>query len=61
MPLHDDGPGEGVALPDGRVIRNLTDDEYDALYDEGEPCRPIPEDVLAEAMRAADEQGDADG
>lgn len=53
MPLHDDGPGDGVPMPDGRVIRNVTDDEYDAMYDEGEPCQPIPADVLADATASA--------
>lgn len=38
MPLNTDEPNRAVTMPDGRVVRNLTDDEYAATYAEGTPC-----------------------
>lgn len=48
-PLHWDDPTRTVTLPDGRVIRNLTVEEYNATYAEG-TTHGVPADVLAEAM-----------
>jgi hypothetical protein len=45
-----------VTMPDGRVIRDLTAEEYDATYSDGEP-HGIPADVLAEAEADADQVG----
>ena len=52
MPLHRDEDGQPVVMPDGRVIHNLTDEQYDATYAEGEPHK-IPDDVLAAAIERA--------
>lgn len=46
-PLHDDDPAAEVTTDDGRVIRNLTAEEYAATYADGEP-HSIPADVLAD-------------
>jgi hypothetical protein len=44
-----------VTLPDGRVIRNLTDEEYAATYHEPGTTggHQIPADVLAKAIMKA--------
>lgn len=50
---HNDEPDRVVQMPDGRLVRNLTPDEYAATYSEGTPCHAIPDDVLAQAVAAA--------
>ncbi|MBN9607866.1 MAG: hypothetical protein BGO26_06760 [Actinobacteria bacterium 69-20] len=59
MPLHDD-PTDAVALPDGRYIRNLTDAEYAATYDDPGTTggHEIPADVLAAAMEGLTDDAD---
>lgn len=54
MPLHKDEPDRSVTLPDGREVKNLSADEYDATYAEGEP-HTIPDDVMADALAKAKE------
>lgn len=54
MPLHKDEPDRSVTLPDGREVKNLTAEEYDATYAEGEP-HTIPDDVMADALAKARE------
>ena len=56
MPLHDDHPEAQVVL-DGKVIRNLTEEEYLATYTEPGTTggHEIPADVLEQAEREADE------
>lgn len=40
-----------VTMPDGRIIRDLTDEEYDATYnDKDATLHKIPDDVLADAI-----------
>ena len=46
---HNDETDRAVQMPDGRLVRNLTPEEYAATYAEGTPCRSIPDDVLARA------------
>lgn len=49
---------DSVTMPDGRVITDLTPDEYDATYsDPDADTEHIPEDVLAQAIRDADQMG----
>jgi hypothetical protein len=52
MPVHKDDPIKSITMPDGRVIANLSDDDYNATYSQGEPHQ-IPPDVLAAAIEAA--------
>jgi hypothetical protein len=54
MPLHNDDDGQPVVMEDGRVIHNLTDEQYDATYAEGEP-HTIPADVLDAAIARAEQ------
>lgn len=54
MVMHTDTPDSAVTLPDGRVIRNLSDEEYAATYADGEP-HGIPADALAAALARCDE------
>lgn len=49
--LHEDDPGRVVRMPDGRVVRNLTAEEYDATYADGGPCNDP--DAIAAALRDA--------
>jgi len=46
-----------VTMPDGRVIRDLTDEEYDATYDDGEPEK-IPDSVIEAVIAALGEDDD---
>src|SRR4051794_39095977 len=46
-PLHDDHGDSEVVTEDGRIVRNLSAEEYAATYADGEP-HAIPADVLAE-------------
>lgn len=59
-PLHDDDPDAQAVTADGRVVRNLSPDEYAASYADGHP-HTIPPEVLeqldAEAARIAAERG----
>lgn len=59
-PLHQDRDDSEVVTEDGRVVRNLSAEEYAATYADGEP-HSIPADVLAdleaEAARIAAERG----
>lgn len=40
---------EPVRMPDGRVIKDLSEEEYDRTYLEGNP-HGIPEETLIEAI-----------
>jgi hypothetical protein len=50
--LHDDDQAAEITLGDGRVVRNLTPEEYAATYADGTP-HAIPGDVLAEVEAEA--------
>lgn len=52
-PLHKDEPTRAVTV-EGRTVRNLSAEEYDATYAEGEP-HTIPDDVMADALAKAKE------
>lgn len=52
--LHTDDPERTVTMPDGRVVRNLTADEYAATYADGDACNAGPERQAA--VQAALEQ-----
>lgn len=56
MALHEDAPDGSVTLPDGRVVRNLSDAEYEATYAEPGTTggHEVPADVLAEAVARAE-------
>lgn len=56
MPEHKDIPVRSITMPDGRVIANLTAEEYDATYIGG-TVHEIPADALAAAIADAAARG----
>ncbi|MBI1759385.1 MAG: hypothetical protein HYR62_09200 [Actinobacteria bacterium] len=53
--LHEDDPVGEYLTADGRVVRNLSAEEYEETYSNGTPCQTIPDEVLLRALADADQ------